>query len=54
MKRQRLTQGRETLTLHLPKELKEKIQKLADEDCRTVSNWITVFLTKNLKEEKQK
>ena len=37
-----------TLTISLPKELKEKIEQMAKDDRRTVSNYVVVELAKKL------
>lgn len=38
--------------IKLPKELKEKMKKKAEENCQTLSEYIRSLIVKDLKEEK--
>ena len=43
-----------TVGVRMPKEMREELQQLADDDMRTLSNLILKILTEYLKELKQK
>lgn len=42
------------LTVRMSPELKAEIEKLAEQDERSVNNWITRVLKERIQEEKQK
>lgn len=41
------------LNIRIDPELKKKAQKLAEEDGRTLSNWVTRLIEKELKKSKK-
>jgi len=43
-----------TVGVRMPKEMREELQQLADDDMRTLSNLILKILTEYLKEQKDK
>ena len=43
-----------TVGVRMPKEMREELQQLADDDMRTLSNLILKILTEYLKELKEK